>query len=132
MCLIFLSLHTHPTYKLIIAANRDEFYGRKTAPVTYWEDHPDILGGRDLEAKVTRVKDKFDSLLKAPKLQPGTLLDALYDEQRAPAQELPETGVGSEWEQALSSMFIKTGSYGTRCSTVVLVDKQNEVSYSER
>jgi uncharacterized protein with NRDE domain len=59
-------------------------------------------------------------------------LDALYDEERAPAKDLPDTGVGSELEQALSSMFIKTSNYGTRCSTVVLIDKQNEVTYSER
>lgn len=50
MCLIFLSLNNHPNYKLIIAANRDEFYQRKTAAAEYWSDHPDILGGRDLEA----------------------------------------------------------------------------------
>src|SRR5215468_9501477 len=53
MCLIFLSLDHHPKYKLIIAANRDEFYQRKTAPANHWTDHPQILGGRDLEASGT-------------------------------------------------------------------------------
>lgn len=53
MCLIFFALKQHPTYKLIVAANRDEFYERKTAPAKYWEDHPDILGGRDLQASGT-------------------------------------------------------------------------------
>ena len=51
MCLIFLSLHHHPTYKLIVAANRDEFYNRKTAAATYWQDYPEIVGGRDLAAR---------------------------------------------------------------------------------
>jgi uncharacterized protein with NRDE domain len=50
MCLIFLALNQHPAYKLIVAANRDEFYARNTAPAHYWEDYPSILGGRDLEA----------------------------------------------------------------------------------
>src|SRR5690349_16316919 len=50
MCLIFFSLNSHSTYKLVIAANRDEFYDRRTAPADYWKDHPDVLGGRDLEA----------------------------------------------------------------------------------
>lgn len=50
MCLIFLSLNNHPTYKLILAGNRDEFYNRKTAPAQFWQDHPNVLGGRDLEA----------------------------------------------------------------------------------
>ncbi len=53
MCLIFLSLNSHPKYKLIIAANRDEFYQRKTAAADFWSDHPHILGGRDLEASGT-------------------------------------------------------------------------------
>ena len=53
MCLIFLSVNNHPTYKLVIAANRDEFYNRKTEAASFWKDHPEILGGRDLEAMGT-------------------------------------------------------------------------------
>jgi uncharacterized protein with NRDE domain len=48
LCLILFAYHAHETYKLIVAANRDEFYKRPTAPVHYWEDHPHILAGRDL------------------------------------------------------------------------------------
>ncbi|ALS22606.1 hypothetical protein IJ22_22320 [Paenibacillus naphthalenovorans] len=48
MCLILFAYHAHETYKLIVAANRDEFYDRPTSPVHYWEDHPHILAGRDL------------------------------------------------------------------------------------
>ncbi len=50
MCLIFTAINYHPVYKLIIAANRDEFYARKTAAANYWTDYPNVLGGRDLEA----------------------------------------------------------------------------------
>lgn len=50
MCLIFFSIHQHPTYKLIVVANRDEFYARKTSKADYWSAHPEILGGCDLEA----------------------------------------------------------------------------------
>ena len=53
MCLIFFAINHHPTYKLIIAANRDEFYARKTLSANFWEDYPNILGGRDLEASGT-------------------------------------------------------------------------------
>ena len=49
MCLILFAYQVHPVYKLIVAANRDEFLGRPTAPIHYWEDRPDILAGRDLE-----------------------------------------------------------------------------------
>lgn len=50
MCLIVLALNGHPDYRLIVVANRDEYYDRRTAPANYWEDHPGVLGGRDLQA----------------------------------------------------------------------------------
>jgi uncharacterized protein with NRDE domain len=53
MCLIFISTHEHPKYKLIVAANRDEFYKRKTQRAQFWTDHPNIVGGRDLVANGT-------------------------------------------------------------------------------
>ncbi|MFK9094767.1 NRDE family protein [Bacillus salipaludis] len=49
MCLILFAYQVHPVYKLIVAANRDEFYQRPTLPAQYWEDQPEILAGRDLE-----------------------------------------------------------------------------------
>jgi len=48
MCLITFAFNAHPDYKLILAANRDEFYARPTSPASWWDDHPQILGGRDL------------------------------------------------------------------------------------
>jgi uncharacterized protein with NRDE domain len=53
MCLIVMALRVHPEYPLIIAANRDEFYHRPTAPLAFWDDQPDILAGRDLQGKGT-------------------------------------------------------------------------------
>ncbi len=50
MCLILLAIQSHPRYKLIIAANRDEFYDRPTAPAAFWDDAPYLLAGRDLRA----------------------------------------------------------------------------------
>lgn len=49
MCLILFAYRVHPKYKLIVAANRDEFYQRPTAPAHYWDENPEILAGRDLE-----------------------------------------------------------------------------------
>jgi uncharacterized protein with NRDE domain len=48
MCLILLSFRQHESYPLIVAANRDEFYERPTAPMHFWETAPDLLAGRDL------------------------------------------------------------------------------------
>ncbi len=236
MCLIFISLNQHPNYKLIVAANRDEFYQRKTAPASFWKDHPFILGGRDLEAngtwlgmttqgkislltnyrdpkninpkapsrgqlvsdflgngdhgeeylrklepeasayngfnlivgtadelwylsnykkgiqqlthgffglsnhlldtpwpKVERGKEKLRSIFSKERIQPDELFEVLYDEQRADDDKLPNTGIGLERERALSSMFIKTDfNYGSRCSTVILIDHQNNVTFAER
>lgn len=50
MCLIVFGWNVHPKYKLVLAANRDEFYNRPTAPAGFWRDQPEILGGRDLKA----------------------------------------------------------------------------------
>lgn len=235
MCLIFLSLNKHPHYKLIIAANRDEFYNRQTAPARFWEGHPNVVAGRDLEAggtwmgmnrngrismitnyrdpahinpkapsrgklvsdylinteppadymkqvavrgkeyngfnlvvgtpdeliyysnykgtidkiaegvhglsnhlldtpwpKVKNGLEKFRAVIASENVQPDTLLDAMYDGQLAPDNELPETGIGVERERALSAMFIKSPGYGSRCTTVVLVDKKNFVVFAER
>lgn len=50
MCLIAFAVDAHPDFKLILAANRDEFYKRPTSPAHFWEDHAELLGGRDEEA----------------------------------------------------------------------------------
>lgn len=50
MCLILFAYRRHPRYRLVLAANRDEFYGRPTAPAHVWEEAPDLLAGRDLKS----------------------------------------------------------------------------------
>jgi uncharacterized protein with NRDE domain len=50
MCLILLAWHAHPDYPLVVAANRDEFFARPSAPAAFWEKSPQVLAGRDLEA----------------------------------------------------------------------------------
>ena len=48
MCLILFASDAHPRYRLVLAANRDEFYERPTAAAHWWENAPDLLAGRDL------------------------------------------------------------------------------------
>jgi len=50
---------------------------------------------------------------------PKTLLTLLGDPSQAAVDELPDTGVGETMEQFLSSTFIRSERYGTRCSTVL-------------
>lgn len=241
MCLIFFSINQHPTYKLILAANRDEFYGRKTQPAGFWANHENILGGCDLEAispdgncgtwmgistsgklafvtnyrdplhidpkapsrghlvtdylignenpasymetvaerasqyngfnlivgnteqlyyfsnyqheikklstgfyglsnhlldtpwpKITRGKLAIEQELNQQEINIESLFSLLRDENRAPDDQLPDTGIGLERERALSSMFIKTNGYGTRCSTIILIKHNGDMEFLER
>ena len=232
MCLIFVAVKNHSKYKLVIAANRDEFYARRTASAAFWPDHPQILGGRDLEAmgtwlgmttggricmvtnfrdlrniksnapsrgklvtdflldkvsgeayltkveprakdfngfsliagtvdslfylsnyrdglihlnsglfglsnhlletpwpKVEKGKREIHALLKAPHVNKDDLFQILSDETISPDDTLPDTGVGLERERSLSPAFIKSPGYGTRSSTVILVDYNNTGSF---
>ena len=49
MCLLFVSYRLTPGYPLALAANRDEFYRRPTAPLGFLDEGGSILGGRDLQ-----------------------------------------------------------------------------------
>lgn len=235
MCLILFAYNVHPTYKLIIAANRDEFYERETAPAHYWEDHPDILAGRDLEkmgtwmgvnkagsfAAVTNyrnpnehtegkrsrgelvsnylksnvdTKEYLQTLVDSSTMYPGynllignsnelyyfsnvtkkysiieqgihgvsnhllntewpkvkhgkenlakilskkedSIIEQLFAMLQindvAPDNTLPNTGVPLEMERMLSPIFIKSENYGTRSSTVLLMNDK-EILFTER
>lgn len=48
MCLILFALDEHPDYKLVLAANRDEFYARPSSRAAFWKDEPSLLAGKDL------------------------------------------------------------------------------------
>ena len=237
MCLVNFHFQDHPVYKLIVVANRDEFYERPTATADFWEDHPTILAGRDLLqmgtwlgvtkggrfAALTNYRDPrlmetgrfsrgdivrdflangdnpvdfiqklagnkesyggynivigdgnqlfhYNNILDEtneifsgthslsnhtlntpwPKVEKGkkrlrdyacsTLgelqLDSLFniisDQSKANDEELPNTGVGLEMERLLSPMFIKIPSYGTRSSTVLLIDQEDNITFVER
>jgi uncharacterized protein with NRDE domain len=49
MCLLVLAWKAHPRYRLVLAANRDEFHERPADPLARWPA-PDILAGRDQRA----------------------------------------------------------------------------------
>lgn len=236
MCLILFSYKNHPNYRLILAANRDEFYNRPTAPLDYWAANPDVLAGRDLRgngawlgvtrtgriAAITNFREGGDPIQKAPsrgdlirnyltadcapphylndvrnsrhiyngfnlitgdtdglfyysnratrihKLKPGLygisnhLLDTswpkvkngkarlqgqlngnekidpekifeiLSDRSMSTDDELPDTGVGLQWERILSPLFITSSDYGTRSSSIVLIATSGQVTIMER
>ncbi len=53
MCLLIIAYKVHPKYKVILAANRDEYYSRPSDHLNFWKDNPNILAGRDLKCHGT-------------------------------------------------------------------------------
>ncbi len=83
--------------------------------------------------KVTKGKLALEKVIEASKKpEPEKLFDLLADKTIAADSELPSTGVSLEWERSLSPLFVKFDGYGTRSSTVLIIDKQGEVFFSER
>ncbi|MDF0729380.1 NRDE family protein [Pseudomonas entomophila] len=67
-----------------------------------------------------------------PLADPQRLLALLADGATAADGELPDTGVGLATERLLSSVFIASQSYGTRASTVLIVDDRGQRRMIER
>jgi uncharacterized protein with NRDE domain len=49
MCVIVLFFQIHPQLPLVVAANRDEYYARRSSVAERLSDSPRAVGGRDLE-----------------------------------------------------------------------------------
>lgn len=236
MCLLFVAWRAHPRYRVVLAANRDEFHDRPTRPPAFWDEHPAIFAGRDLTgggtwlgvtpggrfAALTNIRGGGpdparpvsrgllvrDALLTAsrpgafaaevaasgeqypgfnllvgnrdelayytnleagprrlpsgihgfsnapmgcgwPKVTWGrerlgelvasddtvsaeALLDMLADDRPAADADLPDTGYGRAAERALSACFIRGEHYGTRSSSVLLIDHDGGIRFVER
>lgn len=83
--------------------------------------------------KLRRSRQTLEALHDASEseLVPA-LFELLSDRSEAPDHELPDTGVGLRRERELSAIFISGDRYGTRASTVVLVDRDGGVLFMER
>lgn len=101
MCLILFSWRSHPQHKLLVAANRDEFYARPTAAAHFWKDAPHILAGRDLQQGGTwlgvTTNGRFAALTnvrnpQAPigKLSRGLLVSDFLNSNATPEQFLQQ------------------------------------------
>jgi uncharacterized protein with NRDE domain len=238
MCLLVLAWQAHPRYRLVVAANRDEFHARPTAPLAEWPAPENILAGRDLRAngtwlgldrrrrfgvitnfrelqrplpeapsrgaliprylegvdnaatylgrlepeaprytgfnllltdgdslwyasnraerfarplppgvyglsnqsldtpwpKLRRVRRRFDAWLSDPDNASASGLFALLDDRATATadEELPQTGIPPEWERVLSAPFVVNPDYGTRCSTVLLLEPSGAGYLAER
>lgn len=82
--------------------------------------------------KVLKGKASLAAFIEAGDLSDESLFGILADETLAPDDELPATGIPYEAEKAISSAFIKTEGYGTRCSTVLKFSRDYEWSFVEK
>lgn len=250
MCLLVIAWDSHPRYRLVVAANRDEFHERPAAPLAKWPaSEGSILAGRDLRAngtwlaldqrrhfgvitnfrdlqpsrpeapsrgglipdylrgglsageflrrlepeapryagfnllltdadslwyasnraegfarslppgvyglsnefldtpwpKLRRVRRRFDTWLADATARASTfegppsahatsgLFELLDDRLTAGVdEELPQTGIPLEWERILSAPFVLHPDYGTRASTVLLLERSGAGYVAER
>ncbi|RRV09310.1 hypothetical protein EGJ27_05945 [Pseudomonas sp. v388] len=70
--------------------------------------------------KLLKARTALSAQLDDP--QPAALLQLLHDPTPAAQADLPNTGVGLATETLLSSVFIASPHYGTRASTVLIVN----------
>ena len=83
--------------------------------------------------KVERLREGLRESLQGPQPpKPWRLLTLLDDRCQPPDEELPDTGVGLELERLLSSPLIVSPEYGTRSSTVLMIQANGQVSFVER
>lgn len=80
--------------------------------------------------KLVKAKAALSEQLHTP--DPEALFGFLADHAPAPEAELPNTGVGLATEKLLSSVFIASPNYGTRASTVLLVNGDGSRRLIER
>lgn len=236
MCLLLFSYKAQPDFPLILAANRDEFFDRPTAPLGYLDDSRTILGGKDLRGggtwlgvsnqgkigaltnyrdpkqqqkntpsrgeiltdylssslssyeflqqlkltatryngfnlivgdadvlcyfsnisgeiqilspglyglsnhlldtpwpKILRGKQLLASCLKTNSMdQLEDVFQLLQDQNHPPDSNLPDTGIGLEWERLLSPIFISGDQYGTRSSAVITMDEKALICFEEK
>jgi uncharacterized protein with NRDE domain len=83
-------------------------------------------------AKVTTAKSRLETIVQQSNIDPEELFEALFDPAPYADNLLPDTGVGIERERMLSPLFIENDVYGTRSSTVLLVNRNGHVSFTER
>lgn len=82
--------------------------------------------------KLVRAKAGLAAWVASGDDELDRLWPVLIDRTPADDHELPDTGISRERERLLSSPFIVSESYGTRCSTLVALARDGEAQFVER
>ena len=89
-----------------------------------------VLSNGDFDEPWPKAEALRRRLAAAPE-DDGALLALLEDGRPFEEARLPRTGVPLDWERALSPIFVRTPTYGTRASTLVRIGRE-AVSVAER
>ncbi|MEE8320277.1 MAG: NRDE family protein [Gammaproteobacteria bacterium] len=60
------------------------------------------------------------------------ILELLSDTTGFSDDSLPDTGIGIKWERILAPIFVRSKNYGTCCSTAVIINGDDDVTFAER
>jgi uncharacterized protein with NRDE domain len=82
--------------------------------------------------KLARTIARMQRWAAAGDADTAPLFEALADRTPAPDGQLPATGITIERERLLSAPFIVSEGYGTRCSTVLTIDRAGRARFHER
>lgn len=82
--------------------------------------------------KVTTAQAQLAELLNSEWLDMEAMFTAFADTRPFPDQLLPDTGIGIDRERFLSPLFIAGNGYGTRSTTLLLIDRDYRVTFAER
>jgi len=81
--------------------------------------------------KLTRGCDQLKQQLAQAPSDNNQLFSIVQSTQQAPDSQLPNTGIELAFERFLSSAFIQGEDYGTRCSTLLTIDHNNRLAFTE-
>ena len=82
--------------------------------------------------KVERSKIRLQKLLDDDAVNETSLLRLLADRDKGPTNEVRSERLPFAKAHAITAPFIVLAKYGTRCSTVVMADRNNRWSFLER
>jgi uncharacterized protein with NRDE domain len=82
--------------------------------------------------KVSVTRSRLKTILQQKNVDQEQIFEALSDSSPFDDRQLPDTGIGPERERLLSPIFIADNHYGTRSTTVLMIDRSGRVTFTER
>jgi uncharacterized protein with NRDE domain len=124
-------------FNLLVGGTRSLYYFSNRGPTPPTALAPGVYGLSNhlLDTpwpKLARTRQRFNALLSNSEIAPEDLFTMLGDREQASGTDLPSTGLPEDWERVVSAPFIVNERYGTRCSSVLLVERTGRTILQER